>query len=424
MFGIRWKNLFTGKRPDFDEAFSEFSKSLALIVDLRQLKDNVIARIRETIKVDPIIIFLFNTDLNRHEAAVVRGYDEKKASAMFFFSDDPLIRWFTVNETWLLVSRNPKIFSYFNDSERNTITETGTELIIPLIVMNRVNGLVFLGRKTDDRAYTGAEIELLSTFLGQAALAFENANLYHQQKTRLKKMYRADRLATIGQLAAGAAHEIRNPLTSIRSTIQYVQKDVKDDTKRTLLSEMLGEVDRINEIIEGLLSFAKPSTLHIEELNLETLIEQTVNLVSTTVKKKNIIISCVFNTPDRILSADPSQLKQVFLNIIMNGIQAMESGGNLTVTVDMKRTEAFASKPKTTFYIVFEDTGEGIPREYIDHIFDPFFTTKKEGTGLGLSISYGIIQQHHGDIEIESRAKSENPHNHGTKVIITFPASQ
>ena len=120
--------------------------------------------------------------------------------------------------------------------------------------MNRITGIICLGPKIDTTPYTDEEINLLDIHLGQAALAFENAYLYEQQKSRLKKMYRTDRLATLGQLAAGAAHEIRNPLTSIRSTIQYLHKDFKDETKSKLVAEVIEEVDRINDIIEGLVN--------------------------------------------------------------------------------------------------------------------------------------------------------------------------
>ena len=234
-------------------------------------------------------------------------------------------------------------------------------------------------------------------------------------------MYRADRLAMLGQLAAGAAHEIRNPLTSIRSTIQYLLKDLQNSGKRSLVTDVIGEVDRINEIIEGLLSFSKPSKPQTEQVNLEQLLEQTVNLVATTARKKNIDISSDFKASEKTLKADPSQLKQVFLNIVMNAIQAMQDGGNLHISVDIKKSTGTISDSKDSFYIVFSDSGEGISAENLEHIFDPFFTTKNEGTGLGLSISYGIIQQHYGDIEIESREQQENSKEHGTRVSIMLP---
>ena len=422
MPGMLSLSTFRKKRYDFREAFSEFSKSLTLIIDLDQLKDNVIAKIREIIHVDTILIYLLNPDLNRFDLAEVRGFDGGYEKSKFiFFPDDPLMRWFTVNETSLVISQNPEIFSYFAEREQSILHETGSNLLFPLLAMNRIIGLICLGPKISGKPYTQEEIELLNTLLGQASFAFENAYLYQQQKTRLKKMYRADRLAMLGQLAAGAAHEIRNPLTSIRSTIQYLLKDLQDSKKRMLVTDIIEEVDRINEIIEGLLSFSKPSAPQTEQVNLEQLLEQTVNLVATTARKKNISIASDFNASEKNLKADPAQLKQVFLNIIMNSLQAMHAGGNLHILVDIKKSTGLISDSKDCFYIVFTDSGEGISPENLEHIFDPFFTTKKEGTGIGLSISYGIIQQHHGDIEIESHTKHEKSEEHGTRVSIMLP---
>lgn len=263
---------------------------------------------------------------------------------------------------------------------------------------------------------------MLSTLLGQVSLAFENAYLYQQQKARLKKMYRADRLATLGQLAAGAAHEIRNPLTSIRSTIQYLKKEIKDETKKELVAGLLEEVDRINEIIEGLLSFSKPTRPEKEQVDFNSLLEQTIALVATAAKKQKIDIDYKFSAIEKQLDADPSQLKQVFLNIMMNAMQAMDDGGKLQISVASIKSETlFSAKSQAKFLITFEDNGAGIPKENLEHVFDPFFTTKKDGTGLGLSISYGIIQQHGGEIEIYSSTEIDN---HGTKVVITLPMSK
>ena len=115
-------------------------------------------------------------------------------------------------------------------------------------------------------------------------------------------------------------------------------------------------------------------------------------------------------------------MKQVFLNLIMNALESMKEKGKLKISVNInKKTVQLIPGSPYSFCIIFQDNGEGIPQENLEHIFDPFFTTKKDGTGLGLSISYGIIQQHNGDIEIESFTKNEKPDNHGTKVIITLP---
>jgi len=422
IFRTYWRKAFRKRHYEFRQAFTEFSKSLMLIVDLNQLKDNVISKIREIIQVDAIFIYLFNPDINRFQLSEVRGGEAQKNNQLYFLPDDPLILWFTVNQTYLIISEKPQIFLHFANREQKILKETNIDFIFPLMAMNRVIGLICLSLKSSGDKINNEEIELLNIFLGQAALAFENAYLYQQQKARLMKMYRADRLATLGQLAAGAAHEIRNPLTSIRSTIQYSQKDLKDQAKRKMVAGILEEVDRINEIIEGLLSFSKPSKPKIEQVDLELLLQQSLTLAATTAKKRKIKIVLNFNAPQKYLKADPSQLKQVFLNIIMNAIEAMDDNGELQISVSLNEKIAqFTLEHQYSFRIIFQDSGEGIPQKNIEHIFDPFFTTKKDGTGLGLSISYGIIQQHCGDIEFESYTKNERPEEHGTKVTVTLP---
>ena len=185
---------------------------------------------------------------------------------------------------------------------------------------------------------------------------------------------------------------------------------------------LLHEVDRINEIIEGLLSFSTPVKPQIEQVDLQNLIQQTINLVANTAQKHNNKIILNFNASQKHLRADPAQLKQVFLNIIMNALHAMEKNGELKISVEsMKQIPQFIDKSQNFFYIVFQDTGRGIPIENTEKVFDPFFTTKKDGTGLGLSISYAIIHQHKGEIEIKSDKKNNEGKESGTKVIITLP---
>jgi signal transduction histidine kinase len=397
---------------------SEFNKTLSLIIDPRQLKLNIISKIQEIIHVKRIFLFLYNEDFQRYGLSDVIGVDKGQYSKYYLTSKDKLIYWLSVNEKHILLKQNDGIRSFFSIHEQNMLCEMDVAFISPLKVMNRLTGLVFLGHKVNGKDYKSDEVELLKILLDQAALAFENASLYQSQKDRLKKMYRSDRLAMMGQLAAGAAHEIRNPLTSIRSTIQYVQKDIKDPVKAKMTSELINEVDRINEIIHGLLSFSNPDKLNKEQVDLLQLISQSILLITNTAKKKNCEVELEYNTDNRELFADPSQLKQVFLNILMNAIQAIKDVGKISIIIDLnERVEKGFNKPILEYIISIIDTGIGISPENLEKIFDPFFTTKEDGTGLGLSISYGIIVQNKGDIAIESEVGK------GTKVVVKLPVS-
>ncbi|MBI9064222.1 MAG: hypothetical protein JEZ14_19715 [Marinilabiliaceae bacterium] len=178
---------------------------------------------------------------------------------------------------------------------------------------------------------------------------------------------------------------------------------------------LIEEVDRINDIIQGLLSFAKPSSLQLENVDLNTLLDQSVRFITNTASKKQVKVNCKFAAEEVKIYADPGQLKQVFLNILMNAIHAIDNGGEINIDVDSRASSNLLSVGNAEQTITFRDNGKGIPKESLEKIFDPFFTTKQDGTGLGLSISYSIINCHGGDINIES-----TPGN-GTSVMIKLP---
>lgn len=398
---------------DFNRFLSEMNESFSIITDLEQLKDNFSSRIKELLKTDHIYILMLNPDLNRYltvENIISKSqYDE----LLYFNTSDKLVFWLSVNKTFLNISQYPEVFAFFTIREQELLKLRSISLIYPFIVMNQVRGMVCIGSKENDVPFNTNELQYLKIFLDQAGFAFENALLYQTQKERTRKMYRADRLATLGELSAGAAHEIRNPLTSIRSSIQFLKRKLNDPADIEMANDLISEVDRINEIIEGMLSFAKPQPLKKENSQLKTILIQTVQLVSNTARKKGIDIFLNYQSTKEDIFADPSQLKQLFLNIIMNAIQAIErTPGKIEINVILSEGK---NKYSPVYLIEFIDNGEGISNENIDKIFDPFYTTKNEGTGLGLSISYGIINQHDGDIEIFSEPGK------GTKVKIRIP---
>ena len=225
-----------------------------------------------------------------------------------------------------------------------------------------------------------------------------------------EEIARGRRLASIGRLAAGVAHEIRNPLSSIKGFATYFQdryKDVPDDHR--IAGIMIQEVERLNRVIGQLLDYARPMNVRLQPVSLGPLILRSLELIESDARGKGIRIEKQIQDAVKA-KADPDRINQVLLNLYLNAIESMEKGGVLTVTLE----SAPDSGPVRIFV---SDTGRGIPEKDLAHVFDPYFTTKSTGTGLGLAIVHKIIEMHGGDVRVKSVQGA------GTSVTVSLPAS-
>ncbi|OGW20820.1 MAG: hypothetical protein A2077_02265 [Nitrospirae bacterium GWC2_46_6] len=232
------------------------------------------------------------------------------------------------------------------------------------------------------------------------------------EKLRLaqENMVRTETLAAVGTLAAGVSHEISTPLNTIIGFTQLTLSELDDaNPVKGDLRVIEQEAVRCKRIVQGLLNFAKPQKYEEKLTDINNIIEETISLIEYQPSMKKIVIKKNFDKDLVSIEADPMQLKQVFLNLILNAVQAMPEGGDLIITT---------GNADKDIEISISDTGAGIPEEEQQKIFQPFYTTKKEGTGLGLSISYGIIKRHGGEIFIKSSQGS------GTTFRISIPAKQ
>lgn len=395
----------------------EFIRSLHLIIGLDQLLETFTAKLRELLNAGTVYVVLFEPITNRYVGRQAKGNAPELLTGLNFSPSDNLIKWLNVNQCPLDVVQAVSVVEYLSVREREILQRTDSVFVIPLIVFNRLTGVVFLSRKLNGEVYNSEEIALLLMLADQSALAIEHALSYQFLGERLKKLFHSDKLATVGKLAAGVAHEIRNPLTAIRSTVQYIRKDLSDN-KKTLIDGVIGEVDRINQIIEGLLSFSRVSELQITNISVEELLDQTLLLLDPELRQHEITVQRHSNLTDSNIPADASQLKQVFLNILLNSIQSMPNGGTITITTTDATGEERPLYKSEFVCVTIKDTGSGIPEYDLPRVFDPFFTTKETGTGLGLSISYGIISKHGGEIDIESTTECPGA---GTTVRIRVP---
>ena len=223
----------------------------------------------------------------------------------------------------------------------------------------------------------------------------------HTTLERLQRAVRqADRLASIGTLASGMAHEIKNPLTALKTFTQLLPKRYNDAEFRHDFSGLAGsEIARIERIVNQLLAFARPAPLMIEQVNLHEIIGNAVKLVGPQASRHQIAVRTMLKADTDYIAADKDRLQQVLLNLLLNAIQANTDGGWIEVATEM---EPGTAEHDAFIRLDVRDGGNGIPEDILPHIFDPFFTTKGEGTGLGLSVSYNIVAEHKGRLEVAS----------------------
>jgi signal transduction histidine kinase len=225
-----------------------------------------------------------------------------------------------------------------------------------------------------------------------------------------KELMQTKKLAAIGTLASGVAHELNNPLNNIYLSAQVLVGEAGGTCSaeaKEAMHDILGQSERVKRIVSELLEFARGKEPHFGDVDLRELIADTYRHLGSSRNLENIRFSSNFDSPSIFLSADEGQLEQVFTNLFANAVDAMQLQGALTVHA---RQETDAT------IITISDTGRGVPRESQDKIFEPFFTTKDKGTGLGLAIVYNIIKKHNGDIVVESEAGT------GTTFTITLPS--
>jgi signal transduction histidine kinase len=410
--------LFKGKGTDVLELTSEdLLRSMSLIVGSEQLLENFAARVGAMIRARSIYVLLIEPITSRYIGKKAKGDRTELLGEMSFGISDRLIKWLNTNKCPLDVTRHAEIVKFLSTAEQEIIEKTDTALVIPLIVAGRLIGVLFVSRKISGVAYTEREIETLSAVASRSALVIEHATLHHMEELKLKKLLHADKLATVGELAAGAAHEIRNPLTTIRSAIQFLQKDLTKEMQ-LLVDGIIEEVDRIDQIISGLLSFGKSSELKIGPVDIVETLNQTLLMLDSELRKRNIEVEKENEPANATITADESQLKQVFLNVLLNSIQAMPQGGKIILRIKEDPGRQSMVGGKGSICVMIKDTGVGIPEKNLSRVFDPFYTTKETGTGLGLTISYGIVSKHGGEIEIESATEGINT---GTAVVISLP---
>lgn len=292
------------------------------------------------------------------------------------------------------------------------LLEVQDMVITPLVVTGNVLGLVVADNKFSGRPITQENIQLLSIVANQTAAALAHIRLINElerfqdhlaekvretvaEKERAQEeMVRRAKLATVGEIAVTVAHEIRNPLTSVRGFAQRLLRRYGDpETVHTYAGIIIEEVDRLNSVLGDVLDFARNVDARIKPVNMNDLVRRTITLLEERFGKANILCETELSPEVPTCYYDETQLSQVLINLMKNGAQAMKEGGVILI-----RTAISGDK----ILLEVTDTGQGIEEKNLRRIFEPFFTTKTKGTGLGLSLAKRVVEEHGGVIRVQS----------------------
>ena len=380
------------------------SSGMSRIKELGMLCRLIVHIVNRTVKLTHTGLFLFDPHEQRFFLRAVR-HQHMLPDEMTIEPNDPLVGLLEERKDVILLEElKHEIESSRFAGEQAAVSKVYSwmrslevKLVVPSFSSNSLIGFLVLGPKRSGQRYTMNDIAIFSGLASQATLAIENAIYFEQVRNQEAHMIQSEKLASLGQLAAGMAHEIHNPLTIISGEAQLYLERFKGENARVddIMMSIVEECRRAADITRRILRFAKPSASDYTPVDLRSIMEETLVLAGYQVRLEKIDrqVKIPENLPK--VKGNQNQLQEVLLNLILNACQAMgEKGGRLQLT---------ASNGNSEVVLKVEDTGPGIAADRLRKIFDPFFTTKQTGTGLGLFVTQRIIQLHGGSIEVDSK---------------------
>ncbi len=424
-------HFFKRRELDLEEAVFRFNESLVHLKGLSELSNYMVQTIREVLYVEPIQIFL------RHgEKKSFFRIDGAAHGDEDLFYENPFIQWLERDDRVALVEfvgLDPR-FQSVEQEAVNFFKRLNVHASVPLVLNGELIGLINLGRKTNLKPFRAAEVKFLSEFRRAATIALSNSvrliemqenlrrwNEELEEKVKLrtkeleetqKQLIQAEKLATIGTLAGGVAHEINNPLTAVLTNAQILKMDAKPEDLESI-SLIEAGAKRCQEIIQKIMKYARRplGPEKVEEVDLNRVIETALSFLKYQLSQENVKVTIQKAVGLPLIQANSNELEQVVTNLILNAKDALKGEsreGKIEVSTHFNDGAA---------ELIVEDNGHGIAREHLTKIFDPFFTTKPvgKGTGLGLAVTYGIVKKYNGRIEVDSQVGK------GTIFKVIFP---
>jgi len=388
------------------------SRGMTQVRNVGRLCNLITRLVSRTVGMTHASLFLWDETHQHYMLSASHGPNRLSLQSRYALEEGhPLIRWLREHHQALTTDEAAQ---HPESTLGRELAKLDASLVIPGLMQHRLIGFLALGPKRSGGGYSGDDLHAFSTLANEAAVAIENATSYEellkvneQLKVASERLLRQERLAAAGQFAAGMAHEIKNPLSAIKTFAQYLPEKYGDPAFREKFFRIVQEeIDRINTIIKELSDFAKPAPLQLKPIRLADLVADTLALLSNQCLKQGIEIHHTSQEHEVLISADPQQLKQVLLNLLLNGIEAMDGGGRLEVATQVKGAK---------LVLRIMDTGTGIAPECLNQVWDPFFTTKERGMGLGMAIVKGVVERHGGSIDLSSAIGK------GTTVEVSLP---
>ncbi len=411
------------------ETLREANAALTKTLDLEVVLETLLAYISRLVPYDSANVMLREGN-DRVVISAMRGYSQ-------FVEEPTMLQGLSFETNWptlkhILEDQRSVIISDTEDDEDWNISIGATHvrswLSVPLLARGEVIGLYSLD-KAEPNFFTEEHRQLAESFAGQAAIAIHNALLYKAEREQFRRLQRsqtqliqAEKMGALGRLVASIAHEVNNPIQAIQGCLTLTTEEMEEpqpdsDTINMYLGIVKGELNRVATIIQNMRDFYRPAREGMELVDIHSILQSVLQLTSKQMQRSFVTAEMLFIEGLPLIEANPSHLRQVFLNLVLNAIDAMKEGGKLIVETTIP---PLSQDQNDLMYvqIIFTDFGQGMTEETRSRLFEPFFTTKDLGSGLGLSISYSIIEAHNGEISVSSELGK------GTSFTLRLPVMQ
>ncbi|MHC4268144.1 MAG: two-component system sensor histidine kinase NtrB [Planctomycetota bacterium] len=394
------RRLFVKMIADSEYLLNELSHQISadLLIDLSLLLENVVESIKKATAIKNVNLILLKGGRTH-----VVGHGDNT----FISKDDILntIKYFDKGEIAVLDRYEVTDASIISEMKRLEMF-----FIFPIFKDRKLTGLLALGKSRRGMRLRADNLDQLMIIANQISSAMAKAELIQEKLQLERKMYENEKLSSLGRLSTSVAHEVKNPLSSIKAIVQVLKEDFGNEAKtQKSLSIIVEEIDRLTKVVNQLLVFAKPQVDSKSNVKVNDVVNRVLVVLRHEAKINNIDIHVDVSNNLPFIIADEGSLKEVFFNLMHNAIQAMTDGGKLTITIDYDYKNDYIR-------LVFEDTGPGISEEDMGKIFEPFYTTKQMGTGLGLAIVKKKLEEIRGLIHVESD-------NSATRFVVNIPSS-